>query len=422
MNTRFYNAGILIYDSGFKIISGELCVTGNTISYIGADKQENMKYNREINLNGNLIIPGFKNAHTHSPMTFLRSFADDLPLSEWLNNRVFPMEAKLTPEHIYTFSQLAILEYLSSGITANFDMYFSVPDVIAASVDCGFRTVVCAAINNFSESLETVEKYYKQYNNYHDLISYKLGFHAEYTTGLNLLEGIADLAKKYQAPVYTHNSETRLEVEDCITRNGKTPTQLFESLGIYDYGGAGFHSTYLSSEDIDIYKKRNVFVVTNPASNLKLASGIAPITSYMKKGLKIAIGTDGPASNNCLDMFREMYLVSSLQKYLTQDASACPAEEVLAMAVYNGAYTMGLDDCDVLKSGKKADLTVIDLSRPNMQPVNNIVKNIVYSGSKQNIKLTMVNGKILYEDGIYHIGQDVQKIYATANKYLKSLV
>lgn len=421
MTIRFYNAKILIYTHNFQIFSGELHVTNDRISYIGDNKPEGIKFNREINLNGNLIMPGFKNAHTHSPMTFSRSYADDLPLNEWLNNKIFPMEAKLTAEDIYTFSQIAILEYLSGGITANFDMYFSVANLVEASIDCGFRTVICSALNNFTDSLDIIDSHYKKYNNYNDLISYMLGFHAEYTTNIDLLEGISHLASVYKAPVYAHNSETRLEVDECIKRYGMTPTRLFDSMGIFNYGGGGFHCTYLTNEDIEIFKNRELHVVTNPASNLKLASGIAPIQRYIQSGLNIAIGTDGPASNNSLDMFKEMYLVTALQKHLNKDASACPAETVLHMATIGGARAMGLLDCDVLAIGKKADLTVIDLNMPNMQPVNNIINNIVYSGSKQNIKLTMISGKILYEDGIFHIGQDVEKIYSKANSLLKAL-
>lgn len=330
------------------------------------------------------------------------------------------MEAKLKGEHVYLFSKLAILEYLTSGITANFDMYFHVPDVINASIDCGFKTVICGSLNNFTDSLEKTEEYFVKYNQYHELISYCLGFHAEYTTSLQLLQGISELSEKYKAPVFTHNSETKQEVDECIKRYDKTPTALFDSLGIYDNGGGGFHCTYLNDEDIQTFKDKNLFIVTNPASNLKLASGIAPIEKYRKAGLMVAIGTDGPASNNSLDMFKEMYLVTALQKVQNNDASVCPAEDILNMATANGAKAMGLHDCDILAEGKKADLAVIDLNQPNMQPLNNIAKNIVYSGSKQNVKLTMINGKILYEEGSFFINDDVEKIYAQANSFLKS--
>ena len=168
---------------------------------------------------------------------------------------------------------------------------------------------------------------------------------------------------------------------------------------------------------MDILKEQGIYAVTNPASNAKLASGIAPITAMQKKGISLAIGTDGPASNNCLDMFREMFLVTALAKLREEDASACPADKVLQMATTGGAMAMGLTDCDCIAKDKQADLIVIDLHQPNMQPEHNIIKNLVYSGSKQNVKLTMIAGRILYEDGQFHVGEEPEKIYEKVRAY-----
>ena len=424
MNIRFYNARILTMDENtadpFGIYEGEVWVEETRISYVGPAKETagQKAWDREIDTCKNLIMPGFKNAHTHSAMTFLRSYADDLPLLEWLNRQVFPMEAKLEAEDILWLSNLAIMEYLSSGITSNFDMYFH-PEMIAkASVDCGFRTVMVSGLNDFVSSVEELEQDYLKYNKYHELIHYCLGFHAEYTTSEERLKGVAALAEKYQAPVFTHNSETRAEVEQCVERHGTTPTAYLDSLGMFAHGGGGYHCVYMSDEDLDICQKRNLTVVTNPGSNTKLASGIAPVSEMLKRNICLAIGTDGPASNNCLDMFREMFLVTGLAKLREEDAAAVPAKEVLRMAVCGGAKAMGLSDCDCLAQGKLADLTVIDLHQPNMQPLNQLAGNLVYSGSKQNIKLTMVNGRILYEDGNYDIGVEPEEIYRKANEII----
>lgn len=422
MKIRFYNGKILVNENNsLKIIDGEVWVKDNLIDYVGNSKNNTeIKFDHEINLDGNLLMAGFKNAHSHSPMTFLRSYADDLPLHNWLYDRVFPMEKKLNSDYIYHFTKLAVLEYLTSGITSCFDMYCEPQAMADAMIDCGFRMVLCGEINNFVETIEKIEDYYNKFNSYNPLISYKLGFHAEYTTDKPILEDIAELSRKYQAPVFMHNSETSDEVNECIERYGTTPTVLFDSLGMFEYGGGGFHCVYMSEEDLKIFEKKKLWAVTNPASNLKLASGIAPISEMMKRNINLAIGTDGTASNNCLDMFREMFLVTALQKIYEKDASACPAEKVLEMAVNGGAYAMGLYDCNEIKSGKKADLIVIDMHSPNMQPVNNIIKNIVYSGSKLNVKMTMVNGKILYENGEFFIGEDAEKIYYEANKIILS--
>lgn len=421
MNIRFYNARILTMQDSCGIIRGELWVSGNRISYVGEGKKTDQVWDREIDADGNLLLPGFKNAHTHSAMTFLRSYADDLPLLEWLDQQVFPMEAKLTGEDIYWLSKLAVMEYLTSGITANFDMYFHPEMVAKASVECGFRTVMVSGLNSFASSLEELEADYQTYNNYHELISYCLGFHAEYTTGLELLKGIAALSEKYQAPVFTHNSETRAEVDGCLERWGKTPTALMESVDMFRHGGGGFHCVHMTQEDLEIFRDRNLWAVTNPGSNTKLASGIAPIEEMLKMGISVAIGTDGPASNNCLDMFREMFLVTGLAKLKGQDASAVGADQVLKMAACNGARAMGLTDCDTLEAGKLADLIMIDLHQPNMQPLNNIVKNLVYSGSKQNVKMTMVNGRVLYEKGVFDIGVEAEEVYRKANEIIDSM-
>lgn len=426
MNIRFYNARILTMESGFDIFEGELWVSGNKILFTGDLKscnksKEEIAWDREIDVNKNLLMPGFKNAHTHSGMTFLRSYADDLPLLDWLNNMVFPMEAKLNRENICEFSKLAIMEYLTSGITANFDMYLEPEPIVRASVECGFRTVLSGAMNNFTQSVEEVESYYKKYNSYSELISYKLGFHAEYTTDRERLEGIAALAKTFNAPVYTHNSESAKEVEECVERYNMTPTVFLDSLGMFEYGGGGYHCVHMTDEDLDIFKARNMSVVTNPGSNVKLASGTARLIYMKNMGINVAIGTDGPASNNCLDMFREMFLVTGIQKLVNNDASAMDANDVLYMATVGGSKAMELSDCDVLKEGRLADIIMIDLNQPNMRPINNITKNIVYSGSKQNVKMTMINGNILYEDGKFNIGVEPEELYENIEKLVADM-
>lgn len=409
-------------EEGKEPFYGELWVEGNRIWYVGSEKEKPEylgKWDREIDAKGNLLMPGFKNAHTHSAMTFLRSYADDYPLQEWLFQKVFPYEAKLTEDDVYQLSKLAIMEYLTSGMTANFDMYLFPREIARASVDCGFRTVLTSGLNDFGPELSVLDKLYQDLNDYHELITFMIGFHAEYTTKKELLEGVAALAHKYQSPLFVHNSETASEVEGCVERYGMTPTCLMESLGMFEYGGGGYHCVHMSDQDLEIFRNRNLSVVTNPASNVKLASGIARIKDMLDRGINIAIGTDGPASNNCLDMFREMFLVTGLAKIREKDASCVPADQVLRMAAVGGARAMGLKDCDMLAEGKLADLIMINLNQPNMQPINNIVKNLVYAGSKQNVALTMVNGKVLYENGQFHIGVDAEEVYERVNRIVK---
>lgn len=428
MNIRLYNARVLTMEEGREIFLGEIWIKDERIVYVGDGQGTEHIYeelgvacliwDREVDCNGNLLMPGFKNAHTHSGMTLLRSYADDLPLDEWLNTQVFPVEAKMTAEDIRELDKLAVLEYLTSGITAVFDMYLT-PESIAESFDyMGMRCVQVGAVNNFSQSLELVEEMYQKLNKPNSLQSYMLGFHAEYTCSKELLQGIAELARKYKAPVFTHMAETKAEVEGCKERYGMTPVEFLDSLGIFNYGGGGYHCVHMTDKDIAIMKEKGLYAVTNPGSNTKLASGIAPISDYLKTGVPVAIGTDGPASNNCLDMFREMFLATGLAKLRESDASAVGAMEVLKMATVNGAHAMGLKDADKLMSGKLADIIMIDLNQPNMQPLNNVAKNLVYSGSKQNVAMTMINGQILYENGKFFIPEAPETIYQKANEII----
>lgn len=404
----------LVLDKDLNTVKEDVYIDGDTIVALGnCDKDADEVYD----LNGNLLMPSFKNAHTHSAMTFARSLADDLPLQPWLYDMIFPMEAKLEPQDIYDLSRLAFLEYLTSGITACFDMYYFPEMMAKASVDFGFRTVMTGGLNDFKESVEKIEEYYNTFNSYHPLVSYKLGFHAEYTTSKDKIEAMGKLAQKYKTPVFTHSSETKSEVEECKKRYGISPTKLFYELGLFEYGGGGYHSVWVDDDDMDIYKEKGVWAIINAGSNSKLASGIAPVSKMLKKGINLAVGTDGPSSNNALDMFREMYLIAATQKLKDNDASSTDANEILKMATVGSAHCMGLNDCDTVEVGKKADLIEIDLARPNMQPINNITKNIVYSGSKENVKMTMINGKILYKDGQF-LTADKNEIYQRAQKII----
>ncbi|MBQ0074809.1 MAG: amidohydrolase [Prevotella sp.] len=398
MKIRLHNARILTMNKDEEIFLGEVIVNNDRIEEVrkGSADDDNAAYDKVIDCKGNLLMPGFKNAHAHSGMSVLRSLADDKPLYDWLTQDIFPVEAKMTAEDIYWMSQLSALEYLTSGITACFDMYLDNPAMAKAMDDFGFRCVQVGGVNDFSDDLTKIERMYLSLNKPDSLQSYQLGYHAEYTTSLENHKKIAEIVQRQKAPLYVHACETKSEVEGCKERYGMTPVQFMDSLGLFDFGGGIYHGVHMSEEDFAVMKKRGLYVVTNPGSNTKLASGIAPITEYVKRGIPVAIGTDGPASNNCLDFFREMFLVAGLAKLHDDDAAALDAKEVLTMATVNGARAMLLKDCETLSAGQKADMIMIDLLQPNMQPINNIEKNIVYSGSKQNVKMTMINGRILY--------------------------
>ena len=419
---RLHNALVMPMTSDCSVFRGEVWTDGGRIAYAGAPRAGELpEFEREIDLNGDLVLPGFKNAHAHSAMTFLRSYADDLPLQSWLFDKVFPLEARLTPEAVYAFTRLAVLEYLSGGITASFDMYFHRDAYARANIDCGFRTVICGALSA-GDKISVAADDYAKFNALDPLISYLPGVHAEYTADEKLLRGMSELVHELKSPFWTHNSETKSETDGCFERHGMSPTEYLDSLGLYDFGGGGYHCVWFSERDIDIFAEKGLWAVTCPCSNAKLASGIAPLERFEKRGVRLAVGTDGPASNNALDMFREMYLACVLQKLRLHDAAACPAGNILLPACSGGARAMGLDGCDSLAEGKAADLAVISLHRPNMRPIHDVAKNLVYSGTRDNVRMTMVAGRILYENGEFHVGCDAEEIYAEAEKYAKELI
>lgn len=407
--------------NGEEIFFGDLIVDGNRIKYVGPSIEHQEKFDRIIDCKKNLLMPGFKNCHTHSAMVFLRSFADDLPLQSWLYNYCFPAEAHLVEEDIYHLSKVAFLEYLTSGITACFDQYFYPKMFVKACEDIGMRSLICLMPSTYC-SKEEMGQLFEEYENKESLTKFCFSLHAEYTASDESVNLINELVHKYHSPFYTHLSETKKEVEDCLNNRGVTPIQYFIDKGLFDYGGGGYHCVHMTDNDVELFKKYNLTVVSNPGSNSKLASGICDIEKIRKAGINIALGTDGPASNNCLDMFKEMSLIFSLSKLFNNDASATPAKEILKMATINGSKALNLKDADTLEEGKLADLIMIDLSRPNMQPILSLENNIVFSGSKENIKMTMINGKILYENGEFFVGEDINDIYQKAQEIAERIL
>lgn len=411
MKILFRNARILSMKDD-KIIFGDLLVKDNRIAFI--DKKYDGDADKIIDCEGNLLMPGFKNAHAHTAMVFARSASDDLSLWDWLTTTIFPMEEKFQKDDIYHLTKCGILEYLSGGITACSDMYFTVPEIIRASEELGIRNVIVAT--SLKEPISLLRERYLTLNKKDSLISYVLGIHAEYTTPKERIVDVANLAKELKARVALHIGETEHEVQGCVERYGMTPIKFLDSLGFFDYGGVAYHANFFTDEEIQICKEKDIRLVTCPASNAKLASGICPVSKYLENGLTIGIGTDGAGSNNSLDMFKEMYLVSALQKLSYKDAAKMDGFEVLKMATVGSSKVLNLNDADVLEEGKLADIIMIDLKNPAMQPLNNIAKNIVYAGSKDIVKMTMVNGKILYYDHKFLINDDVNEIYRKAQE------
>ena len=420
MRTRYYNALILTGESK-DVREGEMWVTDDRIEAVVFDGRKSEElFDAEYDCGGDLLMPSLKDAHTHTAMTFSRSLADEFELNDWLFKAIFPREAKLTAEHVYWFTLLGFAENIMSGTTACFDMYMFPESVAKAAVESGIRNVFCGSPNDFG-GMDLIEERYLKFNEYDPLVSYKMGFHAEYTTNKDNLKIISDLAHKYKAPVYTHISETRSEVDGCIERYGKTPAVVLDEMGMFDFGGGGFHCVHFTDEDIEVFKKRGLYTVFNACSNLKLSSGIAPVKKYIDTGLKIAIGTDGAGSNNSLDMFREMYLDAVLSNVRDDKNGLIDPFEILKAGYSGGAHCMGLTDSDILAAGKNADFILLDMHHPNMNPRNNIVSNIVYAASPVNVLMTVCAGKVLYHKGELTT-IDIKEVNKMCNRLVEDLI
>ena len=391
---------------------GDVCVTEGKIVSVGG-ASSGFAADKVIDCGGNLLMSGFCNAHTHAAMCLFRGVADDLPLDRWLFERIFPLEDHLTPEDVYWGTMLQIAEFVKNGITCMADMYFYPDSVYAAAKNADLCLALCGGANSSSsyDVVKFIEEMYNKYSTISDRVRYFPGLHAEYTCEESLISAVADLAAETGAPTYIHLSETLKEVGECTVRHGGlTPPQYLHKLGFFDNGGLAAHCTYADKDDISLLAQSGVTPVINGGSNLKLASGIAPVFSMLQSGMHPALGTDGAASNNATSMFREMYLYSCLQKETMKDAAAVGAEDALAAATVNGYRALGFAGGSI-EPGMFADLVLVDLAQPNMHPLSDPKKNLVYSADASAVLMTVAGGKIVYEKGIYHIGESLDKIY-----------
>ena len=407
MKVHFKNARILNPGQEFSESLGEVVTEGGAIRYVGpAAPRELTAGARTLDLQGNLLMPGLVNAHAHSAMTLFRGLGGDLPLERWLYDRIFPLEDKLTPEDVYAGTLLACLEYLSSGITSVGDMYFFPEALFQAYDEAGLRVKYVMACSDpdgdTDRELRNLEERYAAFKDKTPLFSCLLGAHAEYTCSEALLTGISDFAVLHREPTYIHLSETLKEVGDCTVRHsGLTPPQYLHKLGFFEHGGTAAHVVHADKDDLDLLKQCGVNVAHNPSSNLKLGSGIAPVYAMLDRGLCVALGTDGAASNDRLDLFREMYLMAVLQKGAMYDAGAVTAEEAVRAATVQGARALYLEKVGKVEEGWAADLIVVDLDRPHWKPLNDLPAELVYAAKSSDVILTMVGGEILYENGAF---------------------
>ena len=396
-------------------------ITQITENPICADKGDNV-----IDGKGNLLISGFYNAHGHSAMTALRGYADDLPLKEWLFEKIFPAEDKLTDEIVYNASMLAIAEMIAGGTVSFSDMYFFMDQTAKAVIESGIKANLCRGFTSgtdtdmqndyrFAESKKLVA----DYNGYDDgRIIGEMCVHAEYTNADHAVAAVAEYAKENGLGIQIHASETRSEHFDCIAKRGKTPMEWFDSLGILDVPVTAAHCVWVNNSDIELMARKKVNAVHCPISNLKLASGVMRINALINGGVNVALGTDGASSNNKLDMIREMQTAAILHKGVNLDPLAMPAKQIYEIATKNGAVAQRRNDCGEIAVGKRADLVLINCEAINNLPLYDPYSMLAYSAAASDVIMTMVDGRVLYSNGEYKT-IDVEKIKAEAKGSLK---
>ena len=389
LNGSINKGSILIENDKIKEVNPNISVTD-------ADKV--------INAENKIVLPGLINTHSHLAMTLLRGVGDDLKLDTWLNDHIWPREAKLTDELCYIGSKLAIAEMIKTGTTCYNDMYFHMDQTAKATKETGIRGLISyGMIDLFDEEkkkkeLNISKKLIEDYHNSSDgRLQVALGPHSPYTCSQELLEETVKLANKYNIKTHIHVAETQKEVDDLKKERNQTPFEYLNEIGILGENTIAAHGVWATDNDIQIIKKTKTSISHNPSSNMKLASGIAPIKEYLENGINVCIGTDGCASNNNLDMFKEMKLTTLLQKVHNYNPEVLTAQETLNMATINGAKALGIN-AGRIDENYKADLILVDNNTINMTPDNNSLSNIIYASIATNTDSVICNGEILLEN------------------------
>ncbi len=430
MKILYKNASILNFtDNKLNVIkNGFLATKDDLIAYVGKEEPKD-NFDCVKDMTGAIIMPGIYNCHTHSPMTLLRGVGSDLPLDKWLFEKVFPVEDKLTAEDIEAGSYLALMEMISGGTVSFSDMYFEPERTCEAVGIAGLKANISRPVQCFDPNEKPEDSYrikqsvelFDNYNNSFDgRILVDFCIHAEYTCDEKTTRYYSSVCNERKGNMHIHISETLKEHNECIAKYNMTPTKWFESLGAFDSRAFAAHCVYLTDDDMEIFRNRGISVVHNPTSNMKLGSGFAPVEKFLSKGINVALGTDGAASNNNLDMLEEMHLASVIHNGYLRDATVMNAEKIIKAATLNGALLQGREGCGNILEGYKADFIAISTDAPNMIPCLDEAALIVYSAGRSDVVLTVVDGKVLYEKGEF-LTLDKEKIYFDVRKAVERL-
>ncbi len=401
---------IITVDSQMRIIEhGAIAVNNGRISAISHEEEIVANYSSDniVDATGKLVMPGLINAHSHCPMTIFRGFADDLPLQEWLNDYIFPAEAKfMTAEAARIGTSLAVLEMIASGTTCFNDMYFFEKEIAKVVKQSGMRAVLSEGVLDFPTpnaatpdlALSYIKELHQEYLA-DELIYTAISAHAPYTCSDKLLRLSKKTSEELEIPFHIHLAETKWEYDKYLGEFQKTPTQYINDLGLLDNSTIAAHSVHLGAEDVELFADKQAHVAHNPVCNMKLASGAAPIPALMKAGVNVALGTDGVASNNNLDMLQEMHVAALLHKFTANDPSVADAESIVRTATIGGAKALGLEkELGSLEVGKKADIITLSLEKPHTQPLFNVYSQLVYVLNGGDVSDVIVNGDILMKN------------------------
>ncbi len=420
------NGSVLTMDSQDTVIEdGAVAVAGDRIVEVGTEDALTASYQaaKTIDARGGIIMPGLVNTHTHAAMSLFRGLADDLSLMTWLNDYIFPAEAKLTFDTVRQGARLACSEMILSGTTTFCDMYLFEEATAQAAKEAGMRAVVGEVIYDFpspnygpvEEGLKYTEALIEKWRD-DPIISIAVEPHSVYLCSPDLLQKARAIADRNCVPMVIHLAETEREVAQIRERYGRTPVAHLANIGFLNPNLIADHCVVLTAEDMMLLKDFDVSIAHNPESNMKLASGVAPIPELLKHGITVGIGTDGCASNNNLDMFQEMDTVAKLHKVHTLDPTVMDARTVVRMATIDGARVLGLGDITgSLEAGKKADIIIIDIKRPHLIPLYDICSHLVYAVTGSDVVTTIVNGRILMEDRLLTT-LDVDEVMAASNR------
>ena len=420
---------ISLLDENFSLCQDMYLATkDDRIVYIGKTKPSG-GFGREYDGKSRLLTPGFYNAHAHSPMALMRGYGENLALQDWLNTRIFPFEDKLSGNAVYWATMLCMAESIRFGIVSSSDMYYFTEDMVRAVLDSGAKNNISRAISNpfgtpVSElpSIREMRESVRFNGLGNGRIKIDASLHAEYTSDEATARAVADFAKEENLNMHVHVSETKLEHEECKERReGRTPVRYLNDCGIFDTPSIAAHCVWIEGEDYDILKEKGVTVATNPVSNLKLASGICDVPALLEKGINVAIGTDSVASNNNLSFLEEIKTMALVAKVKHMDPTLITPLQALYAATRGGALAQGRDDCGVLKEGMKADLLAFRTDTPEMNPVHDMMNNMVYSASDGDIAMTMIDGEVLYEEGEF-TKLDTERICFEAGKATEGIL